>query len=84
VTVDELKDVVVERKAELAKEKRKLQILYDSVKYHEHKMKLNVKQLDQVVAELKAGECTEEEQWQIELKESLNDFDEEEYILGNV
>ena len=79
----ELKNVVAERKKELASEERRLEIIYDAVDFFKKKMTRYMAELDEIMALSKSDTIVESEPQELELAEAIKDFDVEKYINGN-
>jgi hypothetical protein len=84
VGAEKLVNVVAERKAEITKENKKLELIYDSVNHFKKKMKANVVQLDKVINETIDEGPREEEDWSITLRRLRETFNEQAYLDTNL
>ena len=84
VGTEKLANVVAERKAEIKKENKKLELIYDSVNHFKKKMKANVVQLDKVINETIDEGPREEEDWSITLRRLRETFNEQAYLDTNL
>ncbi len=84
VGTNKLADVVAERKVEIAKENKKLELIYDSVKHFKKKMKANVAQLETIIEETLDEGPRGEEDWAITMRCLRETFDEQAYISTNL
>lgn len=84
VGTNKLSDIVKERKEEIAKEEKKLELIYDSVKHFKKKMKANVVELETVIQETMNQGAREEEDWSISLRHLRESFDEQAYLNTNL
>ena len=75
---------MAERKAEIKKENKKLELIYDSVNHFKKKMKANVVQLDKVINETIDEGPREEEDWSITLRGLRETFNEQAYLDTNL
>ena len=73
-------NVVKERGDEIAKEKRKLEMIFDSVKYFKKKMKANIEDINNIVEVTKSGLLREEEDWSKAIESLRESFDETRYM----
>ena len=71
---------MAEQKAEIDKDKRRLSILYDSVKYFQKKMEVNMKELESVIEDSIAGRHTQIEDWQREMNCLCSEYDDNAYL----
>ena len=73
-------NVVEERRAEIAKGKKKLELIFDSVRHFKKKMKANVEELSVVIEDtINNGGC-QEEHWAQRIRHLREAFDEKEYV----
>ena len=71
-----------ERTSELAKEKKRLQLIYDSVSFFKNKMAKNVRELEIVTASVCNGYRMDVDEWQKEVVSGAERFDETAYLAG--
>ena len=84
VGTNKLANVVAERKVEIAKENKKLELIYDAVNHFKKKMKVNVAQLDTIIEETMDEGPREEEDWSMTLRSLRETFDEQAYQNTNL
>jgi len=84
VGTNKLANVVAERKVEIAKENKKLELIYDAVNHFKKKMKANVAQLDTIIEETMDEGPREEEDWSMTLRSLRETFDEQAYQNTNL
>ena len=77
---NKLVNVATERKEDIRKEKRKLEIIFDSVKYFKKKMEANIEEIKNVVEETEGNRPREQEGWSIAIENLRQAFDETDYI----
>ncbi len=73
-------NVATERQEDIRKEKHKLEIIFDSVKYFKKKMEVNIEEIKYVVEKTEGNRPREQEGWSIAIENLCQAFDETDYM----
>ena len=78
----EMKNVIREREKEIDNEKRRVQLIYDSVAYFKAKKVLNMSSLEDIISSVSSIDC-ESATVNIPIwSRSISEFDEDKYVRG--
>ena len=77
-----MKDVVREREKEIANEKRRVQLIYDSVTYFKAKKVLDMSSLEAIISSVSSVDCELPTVNIPVWSTSVSEFDEDKYIRG--
>lgn len=76
----ELKNVVEDRRKELAKEERKHNIIYQSVAHYKRCMEVTMAELDDIIKSVELKQRRKLSDWEIENDNEIKAFDVEEFM----
>ena len=78
-----LENVVQERKTEIAKEKRRLELLYDAVKFYRTKMSATMAELKVVMADKNNRVLRDTQEWEDKADMAMEEFDIDAFKNGD-
>jgi len=79
---EKLKNVERDRVTELAKEQRRLDVIYNSVTYFKKKAAKNLAELRSINERIEAGQRRELEQCEVDIRREIEMFDYQAYLKG--
>jgi len=79
-----LKNVVSDRGAEIAKEERRFNVIYNSVTYFKRRAAKNLAELKSINEQVRAGQVRTLEECELEMDRYIEMFDENAYMQGNM
>ena len=77
-----LDNVIHERKTEIAKERRRLELLYDAVRFYRKKMSATMAELTQVMSDKSNRVLRESQEWEAKTEMATDEFDIETFKNG--